>query len=92
MNYDPKNFVTNRSRANPNTSPDSPLNGESGEVFVTKLQVSLAIDYPGCTWASYAFRRYVYLAFYAFSRWASFGFKCSKGLILNSEDQRNGHF
>ena len=29
----PKNFVTNRCRANPNTSPDSPFDGESGEVF-----------------------------------------------------------
>ena len=79
--------MTNRCRANPNNSPDSPSNGESGEVFgfalhlfVTKLQASVVIDYPRCNVASYAFRRYVHLASYASSRWASYGVKCSKGL------------
>ena len=83
----PKNFVTNRCRANSNTSPDSALDGESGEVFrfalhlfVAKLQASVVIDYPWCYLATYAFRRYVHLASYAFSRWASFGIICSKGL------------
>ena len=90
MIHDPKNFAINRYSANPNTFPDSPSNGESGEVcgfalhqFVTRLHASVVIDYPWCNVVSYAFRRYVYLAPYASSRWASFGVKCSKGLILS---------
>ena len=66
----------------------SPLDGESGEVFgfalhifVTKIHTFAAIDYPWCNLASYAFGRYVHLTSYAFSRWASFGIKCSKGLM-----------
>ena len=53
--------MTNRCRANPNTPPDSPLDGESGEVlgfalhlFVTKLQASIVIDYPWRNLTSYA--------------------------------------
>ena len=53
-------------------------------LFVTKLQAPVVIDYPWCNLASYAFRGYVHLASYAFSRWASFGVKCSKGLITNT--------
>ena len=76
-NHDPKNFVTNRCRATPNISPDSPLYGESGEVFgvalhlfITKISASRVMDYPWHNLASYAFRR-----------WAAFGIICSKGLI-----------
>ena len=43
--------MTNRCRATPNTYPDSPLDGESGEVFgfalhlfVTKIKASRAIN------------------------------------------------
>ena len=50
-------------------------------LFVTKLQASVVIDYPWYNVASYAFRRYVHLASYASSKWASFGVICSKGLI-----------
>ena len=35
----PKNFVTIRCRANPNTSPDSPSDGESGEGFGLALHL-----------------------------------------------------
>ena len=95
INNDPQNFVTNRCGANPNTSPDSPSDEESEVVFgfaphlfVTKLQASRVMDYPWCNLASYVFRRYVHLASYAFSRWASFGIKCSKGLMSSTSNCR----
>ena len=84
----PEEFVTNRCIANPNTSPDSPSNGDSEEfgfalhLFVTKIEASRVMDYPWCDSSSHAFRRKVHLASYAFSRWMSFGVICSKGLIL----------
>ena len=40
------------------------------------------IDYPLRILVSYAFRGYVHLASYAFSRWAPCGAECSKWLIL----------
>ena len=55
--HDPKNLVINRCRANPNTSPDSLLDGESREVFgfalhlfVTRLKASIVMDYLGAIW------------------------------------------
>ena len=39
ITHDPKNFVTNMCRANPNTSPHSPLDEESGDVFGFALHV-----------------------------------------------------
>ena len=60
--HDPNNFVTNRCRATPNTSPDSPLDGESGEMFgfaphlfVTKFLRSWVMNQPWRILASYAF-------------------------------------
>ena len=55
-------FVINRCRVTPNTSPDSPSNGESGEVFgvalhlfVTKLLGSRVMNQPWHNLGSYAF-------------------------------------
>ena len=38
------------------------------------------MDYPWCNLASYAFRRQVHSASYAFRRWAPFGVICSRGI------------
>ena len=56
-------FVPNRDRANPNTSPDSPSNGESGEVFgftlhlfFTKFLGGLSDESTLVHFCMYAFR------------------------------------
>ena len=49
ITHDPKNFVTNRCRATPNTSPDSRLDGVSGEVFGVALHL-FVIKYRPLEW------------------------------------------
>ena len=72
--------MTNRCRATPNTSPDSPSNGESGEVFGialhlfdTKLLGSWVMNQPWRFCGVMHSEGRCILASNAFRRWAPFG-------------------
>ena len=85
-------MVTNRCRANPNTSPDSPLDGESGEVFgfaphlfVTKLLGSWVMNQPWHILASYASGGKLHFDIICVQKVNAFDVICSKGLITRDE-------
>ena len=71
-----------RCRANPNTSPDSPSDGESGEMFGFALHLSvkvLGVMGDESTLARFDVI-YVHFGVICVQTIGSFGFMCSKGL------------